>query len=130
MTSSPSLAPLEDLEVPAYGKGISILEPSLPEACLVERSLTVLALYVVGVSTGKISAFLEGVYGTFSLPQSIFCLIEVTAIPLILAARWNKNPQILEVLLEAGTDATIPDDRGERVVAMLGKTLPLEEVVF
>jgi len=43
-----------------------------------ELSEAILALYAVGGSTWKISAFLEGISGALSLPQSISRLLEVT----------------------------------------------------
>ena len=71
--------PLADLKVPRVREGD--LHPQiLPyrKRASLERSLTILTLYAVGVSTREISAFLEGVYGTFYSPQSISRLIEVT----------------------------------------------------
>ena len=44
-----------------------------------ELSEAILALYSVGVSTRKILALLEGVYGPFYSPQSVACLTEVTS---------------------------------------------------
>ena len=54
-----------------------------------ELSEAILTLYAVGVSTRKISAFLEGVYGTFYSPQSISRLIEVTAEQV---KAWRERP--------------------------------------
>uniref|UniRef100_A0A7C2PAS2 Uncharacterized protein n=1 Tax=candidate division WOR-3 bacterium TaxID=2052148 RepID=A0A7C2PAS2_UNCW3 len=48
-----------------------------------------LALYALGVSTRKISAFLEVIYGVFYLPQSIFRLIEVTQEQV---KAWRERP--------------------------------------
>ena len=71
--------PLEDLKVPRVREG-DFHPQILPyrKRASLELSEAILTLYAVGVSTRKISAFLEGVYGTFYSPQSISRLIEVT----------------------------------------------------
>jgi transposase-like protein len=52
----------------------------LPERRRAELDLTsaVITLYAVGVSTRKISQFLESIYGAYYSPQSISRLIKVT----------------------------------------------------
>ena len=74
------LGPLEDLKVPRvrednFHPGIL----SYRKRATLELSETILALYSGGVSTRKILAFLEGVYGPFYSPQSVACLTEVTS---------------------------------------------------
>jgi len=73
------VGPLEDLKVPRVREGDfhPRILPYRKRASL-EPSEVILALYAVGVSTRKISAFLEGIYGAFYSPQSISRLIEVT----------------------------------------------------
>jgi len=78
-TSSPSPALWRTSKFPASGKAISILIPYRKRASL-GLSEAILALYAVGVSTRKISAFLEGAYGASYSPQSISRLIEVTSV--------------------------------------------------
>ncbi|MGQ9474407.1 MAG: ankyrin repeat domain-containing protein [Candidatus Caldatribacteriaceae bacterium] len=68
--------------------------------------------------------------GSYRSRAEVNACDEYSSTPLILAARWNRNPEILEVLLEAGADATV-SDAGERGLwTMLGKTLPLGGAVF
>ncbi len=72
------VGPVEDLKVPRVREGHfhpQIL-PYRRRASL-ELSEAILVLYTVGVSTRKISAFLEGIYGAFYSPQNISRLIEV-----------------------------------------------------
>jgi len=54
-----------------------------------ELSEIILALYAVGVSTKKISHFLEGIYGAFYSPQSISRLIQVTEEEV---KAWRERP--------------------------------------
>jgi len=54
-----------------------------------ELSEAILTLYAVGVSTWKISAFLEGIYGAFYSPQSISWLSEVTQEQV---KAWRERP--------------------------------------
>jgi hypothetical protein len=54
-----------------------------------ELSEIILALYAVGVSTRKISHFLEGIYGAFYSPQSISRLIQVTEEEV---KAWRERP--------------------------------------
>ena len=74
------VSPLKDLIVPRVRECNSLpwILPYRKRASL-ELSEIVLALYAVGVSTRKISHFLEGIYGAFYSPQSISRLIQVTA---------------------------------------------------
>ena len=82
--------PLEDLKVPRVREG-DFHPQILPyrKRASLELSEAILTLYAVGVSTRKISAFLEGVYGTFYSPQSISRLIEVTAEQV---KAWRERP--------------------------------------
>jgi len=72
--------PLEDLKVPRVRQG-DFHPQILPHRrrTSLELSEAVLTLYAVGVSTRRISRFLEGVHGALYSPQSISRLIEVTA---------------------------------------------------
>ena len=83
--------PLENLKVPRVREGD--LHPQiLPyrKRASLGRSEAILALYAVGVSTRKISAFLEGVYGAFYSPQSISRLLEVTQEQV---KTWRERPR-------------------------------------
>jgi len=73
------VGPVEDLKVPRVREGDFYLRilPYRKRASL-DLSEAILALYAVGVSTRKIPAFLEGVYGAFYSPQSASRLLEVT----------------------------------------------------
>lgn len=84
------VGPLEDLKVPRVREGDfhPRILPYRKRASL-ELSEAILALYAVGVSTRKISAFLEGIYGAFYSPQSISRLIEVTQEKL---EAWRERP--------------------------------------
>jgi len=84
------VGPVADLKVPRvqeddFHPGIL---PYRKRASL-ELSEIVLALYVVGVSTRKISHFLEGIYRAFYSPQSISRLIQVTAEEV---KAWRERP--------------------------------------
>ena len=82
------VGPLEDLYVPACGKGISIPRSSpYRRRTSLELSEAVLALYACGVSTRAISRFLEGIYGAFSSPQSISRLTQVEEV-----RAWQERP--------------------------------------
>jgi transposase-like protein len=54
-----------------------------------ELSEIILALYAVGVSTKKISHFLEGIYWAFYSPQSISRLIQVAEEEV---KAWRERP--------------------------------------
>ena len=73
------VGPVEDLKVLRVREG-DFHPQILPyrKRASLELSEAILALYAVGVSTRKISAFLEGIYGAFYSPQSISRLVEVT----------------------------------------------------
>jgi transposase-like protein len=73
------VGPVEDLKVPRVREGDfhPRILPYRKRASL-ELLETIFALYAVGVSTRKISHFLEGIYGAFYSPQSISRLIQVT----------------------------------------------------
>jgi len=70
---------VQDLKVPRVRNG-SFRPAILPERRRAELDLTsaVITLYAVGVSTRKISQFLESIYGAYYSPQSISRLIKVT----------------------------------------------------
>ena len=84
------VGPVEDLKVPRVREGDfhPRILPYRKRASL-ELSEAILALYAVGVSTRKISAFLEGVYGAFYSPQSISRLLEVTQEQV---KTWRERP--------------------------------------
>ena len=70
---------LRDLKVPRVRNGV--FRPAiLPERRKTDLDLTstIITLYAVGVSTRKISQFLENIYGVYYSPQSISRLIKVT----------------------------------------------------
>jgi putative transposase len=70
---------VQDLKVPRVRNG-GFRPAILPERRRAELDLTsaVITLYAVGVSTRKISQFLESIYGAYYSPQSISRLIKVT----------------------------------------------------
>ena len=82
--------PVEDLKVPRVREGDfhPRILPYRKRASL-ELSEIILALYAVGVSTRKISHFLEGIYGDFYSPQSISRLIQVTEEEV---KAWRERP--------------------------------------
>jgi len=83
------LGPLEDLKVPRVRE--ENIHPgilSYRKRASLELSEAILALYSGGVSTRKILAFLEGIYGAFYSPQSVSCLTEVT---LEQVKVWQEN---------------------------------------
>jgi transposase-like protein len=81
---------VEDLKVPHVREGDfhPRILPYRKRASL-ELSEIILALYAVGVSTRKISHFLEGIYGAFYSPQSIPRLIQVTEEEV---KAWRERP--------------------------------------
>jgi putative transposase len=84
------MGPVEDLKVPRVREGDfhpGIL-PYRKRASL-ELSENILALYAVGVSTRKISHFLERISGAFYSPQSISRLIQVTEEE---GKAWRERP--------------------------------------
>jgi len=84
------VGPVEDLKVPRVQEG-DFHPRILPyrKRASFELLESVLALYAVGVSTRKISHFLEGIYGAFYSPQSISRLIQVTAEEV---KAWRERP--------------------------------------
>jgi putative transposase len=84
------VGPVEDLKVPRVREGDfhPRILPYRKRASL-ELSEIILALYAVGVSTRKISHFLEGIYGAFYSPQSISRLIQVTEEEV---KAWRERP--------------------------------------
>mgnify|MGYP000107575360 CR=1 FL=1 len=84
------VGPVEDLKVPRVREG-DFHPQILPyrKRASLELSEAILALYAVGVSTRKISAFLEGIYGAFYSPQSISRLVEVTQEQV---KAWRERP--------------------------------------
>jgi putative transposase len=84
------VGPVEDLRVPRVREGDfhPRILPYRKRASL-ELSEIILALYAVGVSTRKISHFLEGIYGAFYSPQSISRLIQVTEEEV---KAWRERP--------------------------------------
>jgi len=84
------VGPLEDLKVPRVREG-DFHPQILPyrKRASLELPEAILALYAVGVSTRKISSFLEGIYGAFYSPQSISRLIEVTQEQV---KAWRERP--------------------------------------
>ena len=84
------VGPLEDLKVPRV-RDDDFHPQILPyrKRTSLELSEAILALYAVGVSTRKISAFIEGIYGAFYSPQSISRLIEVTQQEV---KAWQERP--------------------------------------
>jgi len=85
------VGPVEDLKVPRVREGDfhPRILPYRKRASL-ELSEIILALYAVGVSTRKISHFLEGIYGAFYSPQSISRLIQVTEEEV---KAWRERPR-------------------------------------
>jgi putative transposase len=73
------VGPVEELKVPRVREG-NFHPRILPYRKRASLDLfeAILVLCAVGVSTRKISAFFEGIYGAFYSPQSISRLIEVT----------------------------------------------------
>jgi len=84
------VGPVGDLKVPRVREGDfhPRILPYRKRASL-ELSEIILALYAVGVSTRKISHFLEGIYGAFYSPQSISRLIQVTEEEV---KAWRERP--------------------------------------
>ena len=84
------VGPVEDLKVPRVREG-DFHPQILPyrKRASLELSEAILALYAVGVSTRKISAFLEGIYGAFYSPQSISRLLKVTQEQV---KAWRERP--------------------------------------
>jgi len=82
--------PLEKLKVPRVREG-DFHPRILPyrRRTSLELSEAILTLYAVGVSTRKISRFLEEVYGAFYSPQSISRLIRITADRV---RAWRERP--------------------------------------
>ena len=112
------VGPLEDLKVPRVRQG-DFHPQILPyrKRASLELSEAILALYAVGVSTRKISSFLEGIYGVFYSPQSISRLIEVTQEQV---KAWRERP-LSEEYYAVFLDGTFPlcppreDGQGTRV---------------
>ena len=84
------VGPLGDLKVP-YVRENDFHPGILPyrKWDLLELSEALLALYVVSVSTRKIPAFLEEIYGAFYSPQSISRLIKITQEQV---KTWRERP--------------------------------------
>jgi putative transposase len=81
---------VEDLKVPRVREG-NFHPQILPyrKRASLDLAEAILALYAVGGSTRKISAFLEGIYGAFSSPQSISRLLKVTQEQV---KAWRERP--------------------------------------
>ena len=81
---------IESLRVPRVRKG-SFRPVILPERRKADIDLTevVINLYEVGVSTRKISQFLERIYGSYYSPQSISRLIKVAEEEV---KAWKERP--------------------------------------
>jgi len=108
---------VEDLKVPRIREGDS--HPQiLPyrKRILLELPEAILALCTVGVSTRKISAFLEGICGAFFSPQGISRLIGVTHER---GRAWRERPlsEGYSAVFLNGTFLSLPgeDSRGTRV---------------
>ena len=82
--------PIEELRVPRVREGD--FHPKLipyRKRTSIELSEAILLLYASGVSTRRISRFLEAVYGAFYSPQSISRLAEVTMEEV---EEWKRRP--------------------------------------